>query len=268
MGTWFKHEDDPYIPDWLKESLSTKCKYCGSPMENYYNDDFKCTNRRCTNNKCYGYVAARADFARKLIGIKGVGFAGCLRDATMFKLDSPFKLLKAWNIKPVLTLEQFLRIHCFEGIDSEWGKITQQLGIYTLDELYERYNGKWKSLLDEHKEELYDNLNYVTLQEKPKNIVKDGPDLVYTIMITGTPIGFQTKDHFINVLNTAMQGRIVVIHQKTKKQSGVNFLIREPGSTTRGKVDAAKRGGIPIITSQEFMTFLYTKLVELNKNEE
>ena len=268
MSIWIKHDEDSYIPDWLKESLPSKCSYCGSPMANYYNDDYRCTNRRCTNPSCYGYVAARADFARKLIGIKGVGFAGCLKDAELIKAKSPFELFRVWQIVPVITLEQFLRIHCFEGIDSEWGKITQQLGVYTLDELYEKYDGKWKSLLEEHKEEIYNNQKYVKLQEKPKSLSSKGPELVLTIMITGTPIGFQTKDHFINIVNNACNGKIVIIHQKTKKQSGVDFLIREPGSTTRGKVDAAKRGGIPIVTSKEFLTYVYVKLQEMGKNEE
>lgn len=268
MSYWVNHKEDNRIPEWLKESLSSTCKYCGSDMENYYNDDCRCTNRRCINKQCYGYVAARSDFARKLIGIKGVGFANCLKDAKSCKATSPFMLFNYWGIKPVVSLEQFLRIHCFEGVDSEWGKITQELGIYTLDELYDKYNGKWKTLLESNKEYLYSNLQYVTLKERPKSISSNGPECVLTIMITGTPNGFQSKDHFINVLNDACKGRIVVIHQKTKRQSGVDFLIREPGSTTRGKVDAAKRGGIPIVTSVQFLTIIRDMLLELNKNEE
>ncbi|MBR3598669.1 MAG: hypothetical protein IKL53_02200 [Lachnospiraceae bacterium] len=265
MSLWIEHESDEFIPNWLKVGLPTKCRYCGSPMLNYYNDDYRCTNRKCSNDKCYGFVAARADFARKLLGIEGVGFAGCLRDAQMFKADSPFVLLKAWGINPVVSLDQYLRIHCFEGIDSEWERIVNSLGVYTLDELYEQYDGKWRNLLLENKELLYNNLQYVTLKQRPSYMKNsNGPQLTYTIMITGTPIGFDTKEHFINSVNEACMGRIIVLHQKTKKQSGVDFLIREPGSTTRGKVDAANRAGIPIVTSQQFIAYLTSKLLELN----
>lgn len=269
MGYYVEHKEDNLIPDWLKSALSSKCQYCGSPMLNYYNDDCRCTNRKCSNENCYGYIASKADFARKLIKIEGIGFAGCLRDAILIKAKSVFELFKYWGIKPKVNLDTFLRMHAFEGVDGEWEKIVQTLGIYSLDELYDKYNGKWKSLLEEHKEEIYNNSSYVTIKERPAGIIQDTPSLVYNIMITGTPIGFQTKEHFIETLNTICKGRIKVLHQKTKKQSGVFCLIREKGSTTRGKVETAKKAKIPIVTSEEFMLFLAVKLQELNlKNEQ
>jgi hypothetical protein len=249
---------------WLKSNLSEKCIYCGSPMLNYYNDDYRCTNRKCSNPNCYGFVAAKADFARKLLGIKGIGFAGCLNDAEVIQATSPFQLFKVWGIKPVVTIDQFLRIHCFEGVDSEWERIVKQLNIYTLDELFERYDGKWKQVLLDNKEQIYANAEYVSFVKKPEKVSSTGPEKTFNIMITGTPNGFATKDDFINTLNVACQGRIVILHQKTKRQSGVDFLIREPGSTTRGKVDAAMRGGIPIVTSQEFIDYLVEVMNKLN----
>lgn len=271
MSVWIKHETDPYIPEWLRNNLQSKCPHCSSPMMNYYNEDYRCTNRKCSNPDCYGFVAAKADFARKLLKIEGIGFASCLKDAILIKAKSPFELFKAWDMKPIISLEQFLRIHCFEGVDSEWERITKQLNLYSLDELYERYDGKWKNLLIENKELIYNNLQYVTLKPRPDNILSSGPRLTYNIMITGTPIGFETKEHFIDTLNAICKGKIIILHQKTKRQSGVDFLIREPGSTTRGKVDAAIKGGIPIITSEEFIKFLTAKMLELNaenKNSE
>lgn len=268
MSFWIKHEEDPYIPDWLKGKLSSKCNICGSPMLNYYNDDMRCTNRKCSNDGCYGFVAAKADFARKIINLEGVGYARCLADAKMANAHTPFELIAAWGIKPIVSIEQFLRMHCFEGVDSEWERITKQLNIYTLDELYERYDGKWKQLLIDNKELIYHNAGYVTLKDRPDDIVKSGPRRVFNVMITGTPIGYETKEHFINTINEACRGLIVVTHQKTKRQSGVDCLIREPGSTTRGKVEAAIKGNIPILTSEEFVGALTVLLQGMNTEEE
>lgn len=267
MSFWVKQTEDVSMPTWLNEALSSTCKYCGSPMLNHYNDDGRCTNRKCSNPECVGFVAARADYVRNLLGIKGIGFARCLSDAQMVKAKHPFELFPIWGIKPIVSLGMFLRLHCFEGVDSEWDNVSQKLSLYTLDELYEKYDGKWKSLLEENKDFIYDNLKYVQLVERPKTMSDKGPDIVYTIMITGTPIGFDSKEHFINVVNEACGGRIVVIHQKTKRQTGVDCLIREPGSTTRGKVDAAKRGGIPIVTSEEFLKVILAQLQKLNNEQ-
>ena len=254
MQGWIEQEQDTFMPTWLKAGLSAKCGYCGSPMLNYYNEDSRCTNRKCSNPNCYGFTAARMDFVRKLVGIEGAGFATCLKDAQSFKVTSPFELLHAWHVKPAVTLDKFLRMHCFEGIDSEWEKIVKGMNLYTLDDLYQNYDGKWKGLLDEHKSEIYNNLQYVNLIVP--NIQHRDKSEVYTIMITGTPNGFNSKEHFIDALNEACNGYITILHQKTKRQSGVDFLIREPGSTTRGKVEAAQKGGIPIVTSEQFTQFL------------
>ena len=155
----------------------------------------------------------------------------------------------------------------YEILGSEWDRIIQTLGIYTLDELFERYDGKWLPLLVANKETLYHNLDFVNLKGRPDSVVAYKPTYTFTIMITGTPNNFASKEHFINTINEICRGKIVVIHQKTKRQSGVDFLIREPGSTTRGKVDAALKGGIPIVTSDEFIMFLKNKMLEINKNE-
>lgn len=271
MSFWINHEEDPYIPNWLKGNLQAKCSLCGSPMMNYYNDDMRCTNRKCSNDGCYGFVAAKADFARKIIKLEGIGYARCLADAQMANAHSPFELFAAWGMKPVVTLDQFLRMHCFEGVDSEWERATKLLNAYTLDEFYERYDGKWKQLLIDNKELVYNNAKYVTFVERPKDLVQSGPKHTFNIMITGTPVGYETKDHFINVVNEACKGLIVVTHQKTKRQTGVDCLIREPGSTTRGKVEAAIKGNIPILTSEQFLNALIVLMNNMNtegKNSE
>lgn len=266
MGSWVEQSKDCLLPTWLSTELNSSCVYCGSPMLNYYNDVGRCTNRKCSNDNCPGFIAARAEFVCKLLKIDGMGFKSCLKDLRIFKANTVFELLNAWHIKPTVPLSVFLRMHCFEGVDNAWEDICQTLSVYTLEELYERYDGKWKQLLIDKREEIENNLKYVTLAGKPENMVKTGPKYVLTIMITGTPIGYASKDDFIYTVNDACRGLIVVKHQKTKRQTGVDCLIREPGSTTRGKVEAAVKGGIPILTSAQFVNFL-TELMGKIKSE-
>lgn len=264
MGTWVMQAEDTVMPDWLNDSLNKSCPYCGSPMMNFYNDVGRCTNRKCSNEHCAGFVAARADFVRKLIKLDGLGFKTCLKNIKVCGAKTPFELLVFWHYKPTVNLSTFLRMHCFEGIDNEWEDIVSTLGVYTLDELYASYEGKWKDLLDSHKDEIYANAAYVNLTGRPSYLVKSGPRLVLNIMITGTPIGYSTKDDFVQTLNAICRGIIVIKHQVTKRQSGVDCLIREPGSTTRGKVEAAMKGNIPILTSEQFINFLTEQMNKYN----
>ena len=262
---WVKQVEDTNLPDWLAQHLKSTCRYCGSPMENYYNIDGRCTNRRCSNPYCAGMLAARADNMRQLINLKGLGFAKCLNDIQCHNIKKPIELLAVWGYKPEVTLGTFLRMQCWEGVDSELEVITQQNDYYTLDELFEGYQGKYRQLFEDNKEELYKAADYVTLKkrvnESSKNAVK------MTIMITGTPNGFSTKEEFVESCNEACGGRIITIHQKTKRQTGVDCLIKEPGTTTRGKVEAAQKGGIPIITSLEYIYLLSEILKKLDSEE-
>lgn len=267
MGIWVNQIEDSNLPMWISEALPGTCKYCGSLMQNYYNDYGRCTNRRCSNPACAGFVAARADFVRKLLKLEGLGFKSCLRDVRISHAENHFQLLEYWGIHPTVSLSLFLRMHCFEGIDNEWEDIVQSTGSYTLDELFERYNGKWKALMNDNKELLYSNLKYFNIAGKPTDLVKSGPRLVLTIMITGTPIGFASKEDFVDTLNAICRGLIVIKHQKTKRQSNVHCLIREPGSKTRGKVDAAIKGGIPILTSSQFVQFLTEQMKKINTEQ-
>lgn len=254
---WVRQDDDTRLPIWLKNALPNKCKYCGSPMEDYYNDSMQCTNRRCSNDKCVGFMAAKADTMRNLLGIKGIGFAKCLSDIRSSGVTSHVQLLPYWNCKPKVTIDIFMRMHCFPGVDNEWETVVKRNRISTLDQLYSHCSDKLKAILDEHMDEIKQNLSYVELINPFTEKTYKEPKHVITIMITGTPNGYESKEDFINKVNAALPlGNIVVIHQKTKRQTGVDFLIREPGSTTRGKVEAAMKGGIPIVTSEQFIQYL------------
>lgn len=274
MVGWVLQQEDTELPTWLTSELPNVCKYCGSPMENYYNGFGRCTNRRCSNPNCYGFTASKADFVRKLLGISGIGFEGCLKDAIDFKAQTPFELLHLWGYRPQVTLGTYLRMHCFPDIDNEWINICQDLNCYTLDELYERYNGsysrydrKWKELLNLSKDKLYDNLKYVDLVERPAHLSGEAAQITLNVMVTGTPIGFASKDDFFAQLNAICRGRIVLRHQKTVRKTGVDVLIRENGSTTRGKLAAAQSAGIPILTSEQFIWALTELMNKLNSEQ-
>ena len=256
MGRWIKHTEDTFIASYLKETLSAYCDYCGHEMENYYNDDLRCTNRRCSNPLCEGMMAAKGEFMFKLLGYRGIGFATCRKMISEHGLKHHVRLLKVAGPLPTMPLYEYLRIHCFPGVDSEWEKTCKVLSIYTLDELYEKYDGKFKQLLIDNKELLYSNLDCVELEKRPEGLVSNTPTKYLNVMITGTPNGFNSKEHFINTVNQALQGKIVILHQATKRITGVDYLIREQGSVTRGKLEAAIKGGIPVVTSQQFLLII------------
>lgn len=256
---WIKHEEDTYMPDWLKSNLKSTCTLCGSPMMNYYNDDGRCTNRKCSNDVCPGMIAARADNIRQMVNIKGIGYAGCLEFVKTHKIIRPIEILKYLGVRPSVSLGVFLRMQCWEGVDSALETEMQRNGIADLDTLFEKYHGKYAELVMSHKKDLEETAVLVRLPQK----VSIAPEVVSVIMITGTPVGFNTKEQFINSVNEMCQGKIQTIHQATKRQSGVDYLIREPGSTTRGKYEAALRAGIPIVTSEEYIKILVLTLAKI-----
>lgn len=257
---WIRQCDDTKMPKYLSEALSETCPYCGSHMMNYYNDqDGRCTNRRCENFYCPGMIAARADNMRQILGIKGLGFAACLRDIRENGIKRPIELLPVWGIRPKVSIGTYLRLQCWEGVDSGLDTEMKKYNITSLDELFERYDGKYRFIIDKNKDDLY---KYAELVELPTNVKKAPPKRTYTIMITGSPRGFKSKEHFIEEINDACQGKIVTIHQATKRQSGVDFLIRDSGSTT-GKVNTAIKAGIPIVTSTQYMEFLAKEISTL-----
>jgi hypothetical protein len=259
---WIKQDEDERLPEWLGKHLSSTCRFCGSPMLNYYNpEDNRCTGRKCSNENCPGMIAARADNMRQIIGIKGIGFAACLESVKYHNITNPVQLLKYWNIKPRVDIGTYLRMQCWEGVDSALETEMLKYNIKNLDDLFNRYDGKYRATIEKHKDELYALQDLVELPENKKSFE---PKKVHTIMITGTPVGWATKEAFIAAVNDACQGIIVTIHQKTKRQSGVDYLICESGSTTTGKVETALKAGIPIVTSAQYVAILDHELDELS----
>ena len=261
---WFTITEDASIPDWLKEHLPTTCKYCGQPMLSGHNEYGRITGLRCADMDCPSMIASRLVFVYEVLGLKGTGFAKAYELVKIKKWKHPIEYLQLLEKKPKMKLGTFLRCNCIQGIDGEWVTLAEKADCYTLDEMFDAYPDN--EYLLNNKEMLYRNVEYVELAEREHKRVKSV--IPITIMITGTPNGFATKEHFINACNDYCKGEYKIIHQATKKASGVQFLIREPGSTTRGKVEVALKAKIPIITSEEFLKVLSILMKEVNGNED
>lgn len=254
---------DDMMPDWLKENLHAKCKYCGSEMENFYNDENgRCTGRRCSNHLCYGMQAAKANFISELTKVKGVGFATFLDVAIANNTKHHIPLFNKVCGKVKMNLSTFLRSMCFPGVDGEWSKICASLDLQTIDELYEKYDGQLKDILLSNKELIEEMSEYVELEVPISNSKKNDCIATITVMITGNVDEFPSKEHFIAAVNAAANGYIRVVHQETKRQTGVDFLIKEEHTKTKGKVEAAIKGGIPIVTSAQFVNILNGMIIK------
>lgn len=267
MGYLVKHTEDTVIPDWLKEHLHRTCQYCGSEMMNYYNDDGRCTNRRCSNPACCGELAAQGDFIAKVLDIKGIGFARCLEAVRAGRLTNPVQILGSFQVKPTVSMSQYLRIHCFEGVDSGWETLCTRNNIYTLDDLFSADLAEYRDLVMRNEQMLRDNAKFVIFKQKPVQYVEKHEVSYLTVMITGPVNGYSSKEAFLETVNAATYGRIVILYQKTKRKTEVDFLIRDNPTDTSGKVYAALEGGIPIVTSAQFLQILIHMMEKKNSEK-
>ena len=261
---WSILSEDLNIPEWLRGNLPATCKYCGGKMMVGRNENARATGLKCENDECPSKIAAQVEFIFDLLDVKGYGFANALKLVQSYKFTNPMECLTLLEKKPVLPLGVFLRCCCIQGIDGEWITLADKADAYTLEEMFQAYPDN--EFLRDNEYLIYSNLQYADLTER--KIEKKQNVVPIVIMITGTPTGFANKQAFVDACNAFCKGEYRIIHQETKKQSGVNFLIREKGSTTRGKVEAALKGGIPILTSEEFKQVLSYLMQEVTKNDD
>ncbi len=239
------------IPSRLLSELPFKCPYCNKDMVVGFNEFGRCTSLKCEDDNCVAMIGARIVFIADILKIEQLGKATALSYAKQYKYKYPIEVLGTLGIKPTVGIGTYLRLNCIQGIDQQWETMAEKKNCYTLDDMLKAYPDCAE--LHDNIDMLQANLKYVVLKQPE---FKHGPLAVLTVMITGTPIGYATKEAFIDEANSACGGFIKIIHQKTVRKSGVDYLIREPGSTTRTKVEAAKSAGIPIVTSNEFKAIL------------
>ncbi len=251
---WVKHSQDSMMAPWLRESLNTYCEVCGAELENFYNVDGQCTSRRCSNPNCIAMLANRMDFVRDLVGIEGVGYAKAVQLIKAYHWTRPIQILSILSTKPIVSLGTYLRMQCFEGVDSELDSICQREGYSTLDDVFNHYTGKWAELLKQNEQQLREDLSYVQLKEPPKNKAIVKKPLV--IMITGAVSGFSSKESFIEALRQEFGDCFNIVYQKTSRKTGVSVLVADAQQVATKKVADAKAGGIPIMTSVQLITNL------------
>ena len=267
MGDLVLHSQDNLLPSWLKENLRTTCQYCGSEMMNYYNNDSRCTNRRCSNPTCCGEMASKGDFIMKVLDIKGIGFARCLDAIRAGRLTNPVQLLGSFQVQPTVTMAQFLRIHCFEGVDSAWDTLCTSKRIYSIDDLFRADLGDYTPLIKKNEQMIRDNAKFVKFKGKPVQYVPRNQVKYLTVMITGPVNGYVSKEQFLDKVNAATLGRIVILYQKTVRKTEVDFLIRDNPQDTSRKVSAALEGGFPIVTSEQFIRILIAMINKINSEK-
>lgn len=273
MAYYIKHENDELLPEWLKSNISSSCPACGAYMMNYYNDYEQCTNRRCSNKYCPAMLAKRAVGMFTILGLKGVGYETALKVIRNNKLKSHVDVI-GFILDDILTipLHKFLRLMEFERVDTAWEHICMEGDYYTLDDLFSRYNGEYKYVLNDNQSELYRCATFFNFSKPKVKKVANEPIQTLRIMITGTPVGYATKESYVETLNMKLQGIIKIIHVPHARKTNVDALIRESGSTTKGKYTAALEAGIPILTSEEFnavLTYIIEEEVNrINKRKE
>lgn len=251
MGMWVKQLEDNNLPAWLTENLSSTCK-CGGDIENFYNDDNKLTSRRCSNSECPYHLAQRVVKMCDILGIVGIGPETALQIVRTNKLTNTYEAIPyvTGGVKPSISLYDYLRISCTQGIDTGWKDVAAT--CKTLDDCYTKYTGELQYILMEMKDMLYKGLEHVQLQVPTQ--MKYKPIITGTVMISGTIRGFAERNHFIYSINRASQGLIAIGIAEGKKKNGVMALIQEADTPNRGKAECALENGIPIMTPEAFQT--------------
>ena len=253
---WVKQADDLYLPAWLKDNLKDTCT-CGSPMENYYNDKGCITKRRCANPYCYHKLALKIVGMCDILQVKGIAEATAEKIVKSRGLTNHYAALpEILQEKPRISLYTFLRLSFIEGVDTSWGEVTDT--YKTLDDIFASYKGKYRTLLDNNKELLYEGLKYVDV--KMPKIQKYKCVLSCTVMLSGAIRGYDNRNVFIGCINEVMDGLVDIRIAEHKRATGVAALIQEKDTPNRGKAEVALSHGIPIMSPDEFKAWVVSEV--------
>ena len=98
-------------------------------------------------------------------------------------------------------------------------------------------------------------MEYFTIKETVKSAIT-----IY-VWITGSIDGYSNRDEFISDMNLLFEPIIKVVNNGSTI-SNTTVLVKEPYSNTSGKTEKARKNGIPVMSSDEFMGYLYSEFKE------
>lgn len=262
---WVLQSQDQQLPTWLTDNLPGVCE-CGYEFENYYNDKGAITKRRCSNPTCFHKLALKIVGMCDILQVKGVGEATAekivINNGLTYHLEAlPHVIREKLNV----SLYTYLRIQFIEGVDTSWSEVTDS--YETLDDIFEKYQGRYRAQLDANKDTLYRGLEYIDVRVPEKQQFKTL--MTGTVMLSGNIRGFTNRNDFIAAINYKLGGLVDLRISEHKRKTGIMALIQEKDTPNRGKAECALENHIPIMTPTEFQRWLGEKLIsEIKKLEE
>ena len=261
---WIEHSKDNKIPDWLKNNIDAECPECGSPMMNFYStkDKERCTNRKCSNNSCPLTIATRISEMTDILKIPNIGVATGLTITRNRELTNHLQALEYISDQPIsMSINTLLRIAFIPSMGTKCFDIDTR--EYTsMRDFLEKYRGEHYYTIMPYANLLLEGESKVNIStyQKPHEIEFD---CVYScnVMITGNVLGLGDRKLFPHYINLLTKG-LVEVKVVGKRKTGVTALIAEQGYTVTGKVSTAVENNIPIMTSEEFVEYVFKRIEE------
>lgn len=256
---YVKQIEDDKLPVWLKEELNDYCPVCGEPMMNFYAGQ-RITNRKCSNEYCPSMLAKRVEQVVKRLGQKGIGYQTALKWAKAIKPTNHLQLLESLGVpKPTMSKSDYMKACCIEGIDTSWESAVE--GYESIEEFVDKYNGKYRHIIDGYRNIILGGLEYVDIIKEEK---AEYQTVVFgNVMMTGDiySVPVAKREEFIDALNVMYKG-LINIRVCGKRKTGVMALIKEENASVTSKVETALENGIPIMTPLEFIKYIDDKVKE------
>lgn len=268
----------------LDRIIPNKCFYCGSELiiENM-------TLLLCPNEECPVTVARKIENMFKVLGIEGFGISLCMDLVLENNLKKCYEVfdLQWYNMPSRYTDEQKKKL--YNEIMSKKEQpyylhtILKAIGLpgisdsiiklvtpgMSFDSLMEKirtqgqgYIGRCLGISIGSKTEQVCNTfieyeSYIREALKRFNIKNDediGNDTyIIEIAITGGVNGFGSKDEFVEYVNGLLKDSNIYVVRSNSVTKKTKLLISEDMASTSKKMQNARKYGIPILTSKQFL---------------
>lgn len=258
------------VPMRLAKDLQWYCK-CGKPL--LYSDNLK--HIRCSNHSCPEHLSERANLIFKDLGFKSLGpafakdliyYTKCTNVLEIFNLekikDYPNKdakydaFVKYMLSKPAIEYWKLFYYLFVPGLKTEWLKIVGT--SLTVEEVAKKSRPDKLNQAEWLVAKL--SFKYIKDIEKYFDIQYNYSNKIIEVSITGSIAGMSNRNNFIPVMN-ARYGKDYTLKQVGAKQSA-DFLVTDSDMRGHKKYEAARKGGVPILTSVQFEELLKHKAIE------